>query len=254
MGAVAVKEANIVSFHVVKKEEPKKKRDGNIKNTVNNNSKTRFVEPIREKDDVKRIYDYLMESITNSKDRKEKISNYKKAIIWTIGTHNGFRVVDLLQIKYSDIFSKNGEFKIYENRKEQKTGKYKGLIITDKTKNLISNYIVDCNIKYELSDYLFSNPANKEKHLSDTWVGDFIKEITKQLGIKGNYYTHTLRKTFAYQYFVMLSNNEADKVTALVQVQHMLNHANQQLTLRYLGLEKQDKIEKSERLSDWLDF
>ncbi|WP_125152664.1 tyrosine-type recombinase/integrase [Clostridium sp. Marseille-P4200] len=47
-----------------------------------------------------------------------------------------------------------------------------------------------------MEDYLF--PSRKSVHLTIKSLHKIIKSIKRELNIKGNYGTHTIRKTFAY--------------------------------------------------------
>ena len=53
--------------------------------------------------------------------------------------------------------------------------------------------------------------------------------------IKGNFGTHSWRKTFAYQLYI----NNSDNVLILEYIMQLLNHKSQATTIRYLGLEKE---------------
>ena len=58
----------------------------------------------------------------------------------------------------------------------------------------------------------------------------------RELNIKGNYGTHSLRKCFGYHTYI---NNVKDNPMILETLQRMLNHSSQSITLRYIGITKE---------------
>lgn len=63
-----------------------------------------------------------------------------------------------------------------------------------------------------------------------------IKTTLKELNIKGNYGTHTLRKTFAYHIY---ANNIKTNPSIINTLQKMSNHSSASVTLRYIGITKE---------------
>ena len=80
-----------------------------------------------------------------------------------------------------------------------------------------------------LNDYLF--PSRKGGHLGVRPLHHIIKTTLKDLGIKGNYGTHTLRKTMAFHRYI---NN-----VPIETLQKLLNHSSSAITLRYIGITKE---------------
>ena len=64
-----------------------------------------------------------------------------------------------------------------------------------------------------------------------------IVKVYWELGIKGNFGTHTLRKTGAY---FIYSNNIEKNPTIIAYLQKILNHSSQAITLRYIGIEEEE--------------
>ena len=81
----------------------------------------------------------------------------------------------------------------------------------------------------ELSTYLFK--SRKGDHLGVRPLHHIIKTTIRDLGIKGNFGTHTLRKTMAYHRYI---NN-----VPLETLQKLLNHSSSAITLRYIGITKE---------------
>ena len=61
-----------------------------------------------------------------------------------------------------------------------------------------------------------------------------IKDVCKELNIKGNYGAHSLRKTFGYWVYV---SRVQQNPLVLVTLQKMFNHSTQATTLRYIGID-----------------
>lgn len=74
------------------------------------------VEPIRDKDSIKKMFYYL-----NGKDKKY-------GLLFKCGLNTGLRISDILPLRVKDIFNDNGTFKDYLVIKEKKTGKEKNKI------------------------------------------------------------------------------------------------------------------------------
>lgn len=234
------------------------------KNVVNNQKSKRFVEPLRNKEDIKKIVDWCESEIANSKTPSKRNKNLRYLTIFKCGINWGLRVSDLLSVKWGDVFESDMEtFKwetVYENGiemfqtygqvKEKKTGKIKKIFLNTKVKEALVRYIAECELKPKADECIFaSGKVDKDGSklaITDASVEKFIKAATNGCGIEGNFNTHSMRKTFAYQIYIKLAN--ANDPLALPTVQSLLNHKNQSDTLRYLGLQQERELNISEAL------
>lgn len=212
--------------------------DGRVKRTHSNAKVGRetWVDPIRETDDVYKIIDYLQSKIDNETRYDYKRAWARNKLYFCIGVFSGFRVSDLLDLKWQDIFEADG--KTYRERVgivEKKTGKIKQLYTTYASREYIDEYVSAMHPDTTSNEYLFLN--RQKKRLNRQSVDDFIKDATSAIGLKGNYSTHSVRKTYAYQFYRVMS--EQGDIFALAEVQKMLNHRNTETTLRYLGIDKE---------------
>lgn len=171
------------------------------------------VEPIKNTRDINKIKQYLY-----GKDNK------RDYCIFVVGINVGLRAGDLLSLKIKDVTDGNTIFDTV-TIKEQKTGKTRNFALNKNAKEAIQLYI-DSLADYELNDYLFK--SRKGGHLGVRPLHHIIKTLTKDLGIKGNFGTHTLRKTMAYHRYI---NN-----VPLETLQKLLNHSSSAITLRYIGI------------------
>jgi integrase len=172
------------------------------------------VQPIRNIKDIKRI------------KRKLKNQSTRDLLLFTLGINCGLRISDLLKLKVAGV----RHLMIGETLeiREGKTGKRNVLMINGEVKKVLDRFIEEVSPLDE--DFLFKSRQGKNKHIDKSYVNQMMKKWTK--GMKGNYGTHTLRKTFGY-----------------IQRTHFgvgfeilckrFGHSNPSITMRYLGI--QDK-------------
>ncbi len=171
------------------------------------------VEPLKNTKDINKIKQYLY--------GKENKRDY---CIFVVGINVGLRAGDLLSLKINDVTDGNTILDTV-TIKEQKTGKTRNFALNKNAKEAIQLYI-NSLADYDFNDYLFK--SRKGGHLGVRPLHHIIKTLTKDLGIKGNFGTHTLRKTMAYHRYI---NN-----VPLETLQKLLNHSSSAITLRYIGI------------------
>ena len=171
------------------------------------------VEPIKNTRDINKIKQYLY--------GKENKRDY---CIFVVGINVGLRAGDLLSLKIKDVTDVNAIFDTV-TIKEQKTGKTRNFALNKNAKEAIQIYL-NSLANYDMEDFLFK--SRKGGHLGVRPLHHIIKTLTKDLGIKGNFGTHTLRKTMAYHRYI---NN-----VPLETLQTLLNHSSSAITLRYIGI------------------
>lgn len=190
------------------------KKDGVIK--------AQEVEPLKNIKDINKIKTYF-------RGREDK----RDYTIFVVGINIGLRASDLLQLKIKDVLNSDGSIKDSVKILEQKTKKVREFKLNKSCKDALEIYIKELNSP-GVDDYLFS--SRKGGHLTVKSLHKIIKTITRELNIKGNYGTHTLRKTFAYHIYI---NNIQDNLTILHTLQKILNHSTPAMTLRYIGITKE---------------
>ncbi|MBU3114623.1 tyrosine-type recombinase/integrase [Clostridium lacusfryxellense] len=180
------------------------------------------VEPIKKLKDIEKVQQYL-----KGKDNK------RDYMIFVVGINVGLRAGDLLELKVKDVLE-NGEVVDSILIKEQKTGKSRDLTLNIAARGAIKYYLSSIK-EYNLEDYLFRSQKGGG-HLTVEATHKIIKGTLRELNVKGNYGTHSLRKTWAYHIYM---NNAKDNPLILPTLQKMLNHSNQAITLRYIGITKE---------------
>ena len=229
---------------------PKLKKDGTIKRTPNNNKEERRVDPIKDRETVARVSKYLLDKAKMAKRHDTMVAGYRNWLTFVVGINVGLRVSDLVNLKWSHFFEEDMiTFVGGRNKKEQKTGKMKDICPNSCIKRAIIEYLDVVYIKPKYKDYVFVS-SRTGKQITDATVESFIKDFSKHLNLKGNYGTHTLRKTYAYLKY--MSYIEHGDPLALVKVQKDLNHVNSSQTADYLGITREEKIKSSMELGDYL--
>lgn len=249
----------IIPFEVVSKEkkQPKLKKDGTEKQIPNNNAEDRWVHPIRNKEDIKRILEYLHDQAGKAYRTDTMMAAYRNELLFAIGINVGLRVSDLITLKWENIFEDDMKtFRDASNKTEKKTGKSKDICPNRCMQKYIMEYLSNTGIEPKKDDYVFISSRKDEngkyKPIQDGIVEKMMKDCTKAVGLTENYNTHSLRKTYAYHKFMMYV--ERNDPMALVKVQKDLNHRNSSDTARYLGITRDEKILSSMELGDYWEL
>ena len=172
------------------------------------------VDPIRADKDIKKVKRLLKD-------------NTRDLLLFTMGINNGLRISDLLKLKVGDVKDiKPGQtLKV----KETKTGKMNILMINKSVHKVLIQYLDE--VKPSDGDYLFQSRNGNNKPLTRETVHRMIKEWTKSM--KGNYGTHTLRKTFGYI--------QRTKYGVSFEVLcKRYGHSSPAITMRYLGIDDKE--------------
>ena len=172
------------------------------------------VDPIRADKDIKKVKLLLKD-------------NTRDLLLFTMGINNGLRISDLLKLKVGDVKDiKPGQtLKV----KETKTGKMNILMINKSVHKVLKQYLED--VQPSIENYLFQSRNGNNKPLARETVNKMIKEWTKPL--KGNYGTHTLRKTFGYI--------QRTKYGVSFEVLcKRFSHSSPAITMRYLGIDDKE--------------
>jgi integrase len=173
------------------------------------------VEPIRRIEDIKSI-------------KKLLAGNPRDFLLFTMGINNGLRIGDLLKLKVRNVQGvKPGET---VRVREQKTGKDNVLVINKATHKALQDYL-DQN-ELDLDDYLFQSQKGKGP-LSVSYVNRLVKSWCRQINLRGNYGTHTLRKTFGYIQRIQYG-------VGFELLCKRFNHSSPAVTMRYLGIEDKE--------------
>lgn len=180
---------------------------------ANNNSKEGMfidVQPLKTK---KEIHD-MIEALGMTKNGK------RDQLLFKLGISTGLRCGDLVGLKVEQVRGKTSF-----NVREGKTSKERTVHL-DKVMVEIAEYLETLPTE---TVYLF--PSRKgDCHITTTQAYRILAKAGDMVG-RNDVGTHTMRKTFGYQFYTQTKNLE--------QLMTILNHSSQKITLRYIGITKE---------------
>ncbi len=141
-----------------------------------------------------------------------KAKDEKYYIMFLIGINVGLRVSDILTLKVSDVRDRT-----HINIVEKKTGKTKRFLLNSQMQTELTDYINKFSLDND--DYLIRSRKGKNQPIKRDRAYKILNEAAQEIGLDQKY-----------------------KDIALLQ--HLFNHANSAVTLRYIGV-NQDIMDQS---------
>ncbi len=176
------------------------------------------VEAIKNLRDINKVKQFLF-------GKKSK----RDYLFFVLGINVGLRIGDLLSLKVSNVVDEAGNIKRTVAIVEQKTKKKKELELNKAAREAIRlclEEVTDCDSNSPLF------PSRKGcGAITTRSAHKIIKTTLREQGIKGNFGTHSLRKTFGYHRY-----NNGVKLETL---QKVFNHGSSTVTLRYIGITRE---------------
>jgi integrase len=167
--------------------------------------------------------------------KKKDIATIKKLLsdkprdlaLFTIGINTNLRASDLLSLKVGQVrgLKPNDEIEL----RERKTGKLRRITLNRACINAIENLLTFKAMKD--SDYLFH--SQRSAVLTVPSVHRLVKSWCKAINLKGNYGSHSLRKTWGYHQRLTFN-------TDLPRLMMCFNHSTQKQTLDYLCIQESE--------------
>ncbi len=162
------------------------------------------------------------------------IKNIKKLLadkpldyaLFTVGINTNLRASDLLRIKVGQVKDLKPNDEIVLN--ERKTGKERRITLNRACISSIQRILE--SKEYQDKDYLFTGQRGC---LTVPAVNAKVKSWCRALNLKGNFGSHTLRKTFGYHQRVTFK-------TDLPTLMEIFNHSTQKQTLNYLCVQPEE--------------
>lgn len=171
------------------------------------------VDPIKNQKDIKAI-----KTLLKSKPRD--------LALFTVGINTNLRASDLCRIRVGSVRNlKPGDDFILN---ELKTKKERRITLNSECVKAIQSLLSASDLKD--SDQLFNG---KRGDIKTTTIIFLVKQWTAAINLKGNYGSHSLRKTWGYHQRKQYS---VDIPTLMV----MFNHSSQKQTLDYLCIQPQE--------------
>jgi integrase len=163
-----------------------------------------------------------------------QIKNIKKLLsgkpldlaLFTVGINTNLRASDLLRIKVNQVkdLKPNEEIVL----KEKKTRKERRITLNKACVSVIQELLASKD--YRNKDYLFTGQRGR---LTVPTVSAKVKSWCKALNLKGNWASHSLRKTWGYHQRVTFG-------TDLPRLMVCFNHSTQRQTLDYLCIQPEE--------------
>lgn len=196
-------------------------------------------EPIRSYEDFVAIQNYFLE--------RNKIRDWA---MWTIGVSLGLRISDLLSLKIHSLL--NDDKKTFRKRLmvvEQKTSKLNNCLITESVVNAATKLFDSIDWQFKLDDYLFKSNKTKGK-MFEEYGWKILSDAGKALNLPIVIGSHTMRKSFAN--IAACVDKSSIDMNSITKIQGLLNHADQRVTMRYLGTYQQMFDNARQAVSDFV--
>lgn len=174
------------------------------------------VEPIRKQKDIKLIKKILRDSPRN-------------LCLFVLGINTNLRASDLLRIKVEQVrHLQPGEEITLKEKKTQKQRRINlNRICIEAIQNLLRSK------KYADDDFLFLSSRKNKKALTVSSLSTLVKKWCKDINLKGNYASHSLRKTWGYHQRVTFG-------VGIPELMVCFNHTSQKQTLDYLCIQPEE--------------
>lgn len=179
-----------------------------------------FVEPIRDRKRIAHIKNLLRGQ-----------GRFRDLLLFVVGINTALRVSDLLRLRVSDVLDEQGRIKRGFWIKEQKRGKRHEVTINASIKAALEEYLAAYPTVADGPEHFlfFSTTANSyNEPIKRGQAWKIIASLCREVGLRGNYGTHTLRKTWGY--------HARMQGVDLALIMHKLNHSSLAYTKRYLGI------------------
>jgi integrase len=179
-----------------------------------------FVEPIRDKKQLAHIKNLLRGQ-----------GRWRDLLLFVVGINTALRISDLLQLRIGDVLDEAQQIKARFWLREEKRGKRHEVVINDSIREALRQYLTAYPDAAHDSDHFlfFNSKTNGYTYpLKRGQAWKFITAICHEVGLRGNFGTHSLRKTWGY--------HARMQGVDLALIMYKLNHASLAYTKRYLGI------------------
>lgn len=171
------------------------------------------VEPIRKRKDIENI-------------KKLLADNARDSALFTLGINTNLRASDLLRIRVGQVRDLKPGDSI--QLKEKKTGKFRIVTLNKACIQAVQRLLA--SRPFADNDLLF---LGQRGPLTVPSVHRLVKGWCRDINLKGNYGSHTLRKTFGYHQRVTFG-------TDIPRLMVVFNHSTQRQTLDYLCIQPEE--------------
>lgn len=153
-----------------------------------------------------------------------KATNERNFIMALTSLYSGLRIGDVLKLKVRDVQGK----KYFDIREDKTNNEFKREI----PPKLIKVYKEYCKDKNK-NEYLIKSREGYNKPISETQAWRIINKAASYVKIRTNIGCHSLRKTFAWNVYILSGRD-------IEVVRRALNHSSASITKRYLNINDMD--------------
>jgi integrase len=192
-----------------------------------------FVEPIRDRKKIAQIKNQL---------RGQRRS--RDLLLFVVGINTALRISDLLELQVGYFLDDHQHIKPRFWIKEQKRGKRQEVVVNASIREALEEYFAAYpEIIGDQNNFIFFNTKVNGfmKPIGRGQAWKIITTICQQVGLRGNFGTHSLRKTWGY--------HARMQGVDLALIMHKLNHESVAYTKRYLGITDDELQAVSQRLN-----
>ncbi len=186
-----------------------------------------FVEPIRDRKKIAQIKNILRGQ-----------GRFRDLLLFVVGINTALRISDLLQMRIGHFVDEKKQVKRRFWIKEQKRGKRSEVVINISISEVVEEYLnAYPGVSDNLAHYvLFNSKTNTYSNsIKRGQAWKIITSICHDVGLRGNFGTHSLRKTWGY--------HARMQGVDMALIMHKLNHSSLAYTKRYLGI-TDDELEE----------
>jgi integrase len=192
-----------------------------------------FVEPIRDRKKIAQIKNLLRGQ-----------GRFRDLLLFTVGVNTALRISDLLQLQIVQFLDDRGRYRHRFWIHEQKRNKRHEVVINQSIREALKEYMeVYPGIAENSKHFVFFNTKTNgySEPIKRGQAWKFIVSICREVGLTGNFGSHSLRKTWGY--------HARMQGVDLALIMHKLNHESIAYTKRYLGITDDELQAVAQRLN-----
>jgi integrase len=192
-----------------------------------------FVEPIRDRKKIAQI-----------KNQLRGQQHYRDLLLLVVGINTALRISDLLQLRIGEFIDDRKRIRQRFWIKEQKRNKRHEVVINQSIREALHEYLEAYpGVTDDTENFIFFNTKTNDysQPIKRGQAWKFIVSICNEVGMRGNYGTHSLRKTWGY--------HARMQGVDLALIMHKLNHESIAYTKRYLGITDDELEAVAQRLN-----
>jgi integrase len=192
-----------------------------------------FVEPIRDRKKIAQIKNLL-----RGQER------FRDLLLFVVGINTALRISDLLGLQVANFVDDQGHIRLRFWIKEQKRNKRHEVVINQSIRESLGEYLEAYpGVADDPENFAFFNTKMNgySEPIKRGQAWKLIVSICNEVGLRGNYGTHSLRKTWGF--------HARMQGVDLALIMHKLNHESIAYTKRYLGITDDELEAVAQRLN-----